>query len=271
MVTGSCVSLTLMLFIIVPNIFQKLTPFRHNNLEMKESNIKEITPEELSKNNGRNGNPSYVVVDGKVWDVSSSKMWSDGYHVNTHHAGQDLSIALQAAPHSTKVMGRFELVGEFVETEPKRQMREFPEPSPLISWILAKHPHPISAHLPMGLGIASSLFIFFSLLFDAKALPEAAFYNLILTAITAPLSAVAGLLSWYYNYGGVWTTVFRVKALLSIFLILILASAIVIRLMFLEQGELRTIYSFIYYVLVLLIAPTVAIIGRLGGKITFPS
>jgi predicted heme/steroid binding protein/uncharacterized membrane protein len=237
---------------------------------MKDSNIKEITPEELSKNNGKNGSPAYIAVDGKVWDMSSSKMWSNGHHVNTHHAGQDLSIALQAAPHSMKVMERFELVGEFVETEPNRPMREFPQPSPLISWILAKHPHPISAHFPIGLGIASSIFIFFSLLFDFKGLAEASFYNLILAAITAPLSAGAGLLSWYYNYGGVWTTVFRVKALLSVFLILILASAIVIRLMFLEQGESRTVYSFIYYVLVLLIAPTVASIGRFGGKITYP-
>jgi predicted heme/steroid binding protein/uncharacterized membrane protein len=238
---------------------------------MKEQEMKRITHEELGKNNGKDGNSAYVAVDGKVWDVSSSKMWSDGHHVNTHHAGQDLSIALQAAPHSMKVMERFELVGEFVETELKRPMREFPQPSPLISWILAKHPHPISAHFPIGLGIASSIFIFFSLLFDFKGLAEASFYNLILAAITAPLSAGAGLLSWYYNYGGLWTAVFRVKALLSVFLILILASAIVIRLMFLEQAEPRTLYSFIYYVLVLLIAPTVASIGRLGGKITFPS
>lgn len=146
--------------------------------EMKDSNIKEITPEELSKNNGKNGNPAYIAVDGKVWNVSPSKLWSDGHHVNTHHAGQDLSIGMQAAPHSLEVLERFELVGELVETKPRHLIREFPQPSPLISWILTKHPHPISAHLPMGLGIASSIFIFFSLLFDVKGLAEASFYNL---------------------------------------------------------------------------------------------
>ena len=237
---------------------------------MKEQEIKRITHEELRKNNGKDGNSSYVAVDGKVWDLSSSKMWSNGHHVNTHHAGQDLSIAMQAAPHSLEVLEHFELIGELVEIKPRHLLREFPQPSPLTSWILAKHPHPISVHFPIGLGIASSIFIFFSLLFDINGLAEVSFYNLIFAAITAPLSAGAGLLSWYYNYGGVWTSIFRTKFILSVFLILILALAIAIRVMFLERGESSLTYSFIYYGLVLLIAPTVASIGRLGGKITFP-
>ena len=232
--------------------------------------MKQIDREELQRGDGTDGNPALVAVEGKVRDVSSSPFWKDGHHINTHRAGQDLSVAIQAAPHGPGVLDRFEIVGEYVEERPQTT-REFPEPPRLVRRLLDYHPHPISTHFPIGLGIAGSFFVLLSLIFDADSLGQAAFYNLILAMVAAPLSAGAGVLSWRYNYGGRWTRIFRGKFLLSILLIVILVSAVAVRAAFFEGNEASTVASALYYALALLVAPIVITLGRLGGKITFPS
>ena len=65
--------------------------------------MKEFTGEELARNNGRDGQPSYVAYQGKVYDVSDSPMWSDGDHEAMHSAGEDLTDAHAEAPHDVHV------------------------------------------------------------------------------------------------------------------------------------------------------------------------
>lgn len=38
----------------------------------KESIMQEFTLEELKKYNGKNGNPAYIAVNGKVYDVTNN-------------------------------------------------------------------------------------------------------------------------------------------------------------------------------------------------------
>ena len=59
-----------------------------------------FTPEELALYNGTNGFPSYVAVNGIVYDVSNAPIWQTGTHFGLH-AGQDLSLEFNTC-HSNR-------------------------------------------------------------------------------------------------------------------------------------------------------------------------
>lgn len=71
---------------------------------------KKFTLSELSKYNGKDGNPAYVGYKGKVYDVTESAQWIDGDHLG-HEAGKDLTEQMDFAPHADDVMKRFKVVG----------------------------------------------------------------------------------------------------------------------------------------------------------------
>lgn len=75
-----------------------------------------MTLKELAHFNGQNGVPAYVAVSGVIYDVSNSKLWENGNHEGAHQAGQDLTAALQTAPHVRSVVERFPVVGPLTTT-----------------------------------------------------------------------------------------------------------------------------------------------------------
>jgi predicted heme/steroid binding protein len=83
---------------------------------MKNGIMKEFTEAELAKYDGKNGKPAYVAYKGKVFDVSISFLWKDGNHQVLHKAGEDLTVALQQAPHGEDVLKRFPVVGTLRNT-----------------------------------------------------------------------------------------------------------------------------------------------------------
>jgi len=70
-----------------------------------------FTRNELAAYNGRDGRPTYVAYNGRVYDVSSSSMWSEGEHQFAHGAGEDLTDEMSYAPHGEEVFARFQVVG----------------------------------------------------------------------------------------------------------------------------------------------------------------
>jgi len=70
---------------------------------------------ELAKNDGKDGRPAYIAVNGKIYDVSSSSRWENGLHPPDHQAGQDLTDELASAPHVRSVIERFPVVGHLEE------------------------------------------------------------------------------------------------------------------------------------------------------------
>lgn len=64
---------------------------------------KTFTLAELAQYNGQNGNPSYVAVNGIVYDVSALQQWKNGTHQG-YLAGVDLTKDFQSAPHGTEVL-----------------------------------------------------------------------------------------------------------------------------------------------------------------------
>jgi predicted heme/steroid binding protein len=72
--------------------------------------MKEYTLEELSEYNGKNGKV-YIAYDGQVYDVSDSYLWEDGTHQGLHEAGEDLTEAMDEAPHGAETFKDYPVVG----------------------------------------------------------------------------------------------------------------------------------------------------------------
>ncbi|MEA3374737.1 MAG: hypothetical protein U9R72_00825 [Chloroflexota bacterium] len=75
----------------------------------------DITPETLPSLDGRDGGRAVVAVDGKLYDVTDSRLWKDGVHLRQHHAGEDLTEAMKRAPHGAEVLDRVPPIGEILQ------------------------------------------------------------------------------------------------------------------------------------------------------------
>ena len=121
--------------------------------------MKEIDSRELSEGNGQDGKPVYIAHQGKVFDVSGSKLWKGGLHMKRHHAGKDLTTDIQGAPHGTEVLERYPQVAVLKKGEGAE--REIPESlSRLLSRfpMLRRHPHPMTIHFPIVFMFSTTLF-----------------------------------------------------------------------------------------------------------------
>ncbi|NJD56424.1 MAG: cytochrome B5 [Nitrospirae bacterium] len=86
----------------------------------------DVTPEQLSHFDGREGRPAYVAYAGKVYDVTMSRLWKDGSHARKHLAGSDLTAALKTAPHGEEKVVAMKLVGE-LKTAAQKAEKPFHE------------------------------------------------------------------------------------------------------------------------------------------------
>jgi predicted heme/steroid binding protein len=76
--------------------------------------LKTITSEELKQFNGKDGKLAYIAFQGKVYDITESRLWTDGDHMGMHAAGKDLTEEINLAPHGEEALGRVKLVGNLV-------------------------------------------------------------------------------------------------------------------------------------------------------------
>ena len=74
----------------------------------------ELTLEELSAYNGKDGQPAYIAVDGVIYDVTNAPRWSNGEH-NGFSAGQDLTEEIKTrSPHGTSKLSSVPAVGKLI-------------------------------------------------------------------------------------------------------------------------------------------------------------
>jgi predicted heme/steroid binding protein len=73
-----------------------------------------LTPEELQHFDGKENKPAFFAYNGKVFDVSSSKLWKDGTHFKKHSAGNDLTDILKTAPHGEEKILQMPEVGKLL-------------------------------------------------------------------------------------------------------------------------------------------------------------
>jgi predicted heme/steroid binding protein len=72
-----------------------------------------FTLEELSKYNGKNGNPAYVAVNGTVYDVTNNAGWAAATHFGLS-AGKDLSNEFASCHGGQQILSRLNVVGRLV-------------------------------------------------------------------------------------------------------------------------------------------------------------
>jgi len=58
-----------------------------------------------------------VKLNGKIYDVTESRLWNEGVHMGRHFAGADLTHALKQAPHKDDVLNRFGTVNISFEND----------------------------------------------------------------------------------------------------------------------------------------------------------
>ena len=76
--------------------------------------MKEYTREELEGYNGKNVK-IYIAYQGQVYDVTDSSLWEGGNHQGLHDAGQDLTEAMDEAPHGPETFKDYPVVGTLKE------------------------------------------------------------------------------------------------------------------------------------------------------------
>jgi predicted heme/steroid binding protein len=69
-----------------------------------------ITKAQLALRNGQDKEQVWIAYKGRVYDVTTSRLWLKGKHYE-HWAGQDLTSELADAPHTEKVFEKFKIIG----------------------------------------------------------------------------------------------------------------------------------------------------------------
>jgi predicted heme/steroid binding protein len=80
--------------------------------------MRKFKKDELAGFNGIDAKPAYVAYKGRVYDVSTSWHWKGGKHQALHKAGEDMTDALNNAPHGEDLLGRVHMIGLLVEEQP---------------------------------------------------------------------------------------------------------------------------------------------------------
>jgi predicted heme/steroid binding protein/uncharacterized membrane protein len=235
--------------------------------------VKDYTLEELSEKNGEQGRPSFVAVDGKVYDVSSSKRWPQGTHMKRHQAGSDLSVDIQSAPHGLDVLDRFEMVGKLASA-PKEPVEGLK--GKVDAWLdehpfFRRHPHPAVVHIPVGLFTVLPLLQIAALAFHSPSTEWAAVCCMILGTASIPVAIATGYFTWWMNYELSDSPIIALKRRLAWTALPLAFLALVFRWVAVEDAAaIGSPATTLYSLWVLVLAFAVGCIGFLGGKLTFP-
>ncbi len=235
--------------------------------------MKIFSPQELQLESGENGERTLVAVDGTVYDLSSSKRWVRGKHMNRHKAGVDLSTDIRSAPHGLDVLERFEVAGTYEEPRADRQegIRAKVE-----DWLTAypffrRHPHPAVVHFPLGLLLVVPILEIAALLTKSVCTEWAAVCCLILGLIFMPPVIATGYFTWWINYEAKEFPTIRYKRHLAWVAFGLAVLACVVRAFFVgDPLHVADSHVIAYVGICFGLAGVVSAVGFLGGSLTFP-
>lgn len=83
-------------------------------------NAGELTLDDLAFFDGKDGRPAWFAFEGKVYDATQSKLWKQGIHMGRHPAGNDLTEALNLAPHGREKVTAMTEAGRLVASSPRK-------------------------------------------------------------------------------------------------------------------------------------------------------
>jgi predicted heme/steroid binding protein/uncharacterized membrane protein len=233
--------------------------------------MKKINAKELSKFNGEKGNAVYIAHQGKVFDVSASKLWQGGIHMQRHHAGGDLTTDIQAAPHGPEVLERYPQVA-ILE---KKTVAEQKTPAILARLLkrfpmLRRHPHPMTVHFPIVFMFATTMFTLLYLFTGIMTFERTALNCLGAGLLFTPVAMATGYYTWWLNYLARPLRPVTIKKWLAAILLCIEVVAFAWRIAVPDIIASFRLASVIYLILVLLLFPLVAALGWFGASMTFP-
>lgn len=235
--------------------------------------MKEYDLEELTQFDGKDGKPVYIVHDGKIYDVTESKLWKGGLHMRRHHAGGDLTTDILAAPHGVEMLERYPQVGVIrPQAGPSREARipDFLEQIFQRAPMLRRHPHPMTVHFPIVFMLFTPLFTLLYLITGHRPFETTALHCLGAGFLFLPVVILTGLFTWWLNYLAKPMKAVNIKIGASLLLFLI--SLITFTWRMSRPDILDTLIGpgFLYLLLVLSLAPLVIVIGWFGAQLTFP-
>lgn len=234
--------------------------------------MREFSKEELAHYNGENGKPIYISHDGKVYDVSGSKVWKTGTHMKRHRAGQDLTTDIQAAPHPADILERFAQIGVLKKEGEAADQRI---PSVLAALLktfpfLRRHPHPMTVHFPIVFMLSTTGFTLLYLATGDKSFDTTALHCLGAGVFFNGVAILTGLYTWWLNYMAKPLKAVKVKIPLAIAMLL---ASIVLFAWRLETPNILDSLSgagLLYILSVLSLSAMVTVIGWYGASMTFP-
>ena len=235
---------------------------------------KRITTEELKAGDGSEGN-AYICYRGRVVDVSGSKLWKGGKHMNRHHAGTDLTQELQNAPHGEEVLERYPQVGllegaaEQAGESPEQEgikmpglVRRFP--------FLERHPHPMTVHFPLVFAMVAPLFLLLRLVSGYGPFGETVLHCLGAGILFTPVAILTGLYTWWLNFMSQRIRQVSYKLALTPLLFFGFVLAFLWRLTSPDLLAAPSAGAVGFVLLVLALAPLAGSIGWFGATLTFP-
>ncbi|GFK93590.1 hypothetical protein NNJEOMEG_01424 [Fundidesulfovibrio magnetotacticus] len=237
--------------------------------ETRMAETKTFTLEELARFDGKEGRPAYVAQGGKVYDITASKLWKAGRHMNRHDAGADLSAELPHAPHGNDRLERYPLVGVVAPecAVPHAQDRDAELP-----WLLRKspflrrHPHPMTVHFPIGFATGAVFFLVLFKLFGGAFLESGVHAMNLAGAVFTPVALATGLATWKYNYGCTLVRPVRIKLYLSpVLWVQFVACAVWFGF---DPAALSTGSGLALLTFSML--PVMGVLGFIGATLTFP-
>ncbi len=233
--------------------------------------MKEFELEALDEYDGKDGRPVYIVHQGRVFDVSQSRLWKGGLHMKRHHAGTDLTTDFGGAPHGLEVFDRYPQVGVVKQTEAFEQ----PMPAMLARLLvrfpfLRRHPHPMTVHFPIVFMLSATIFNLLYLVTGVASFESTAFHCLGAGVLFMPVVIITGLYTWWLNYMAKPITPIKIKLFVSLILFLAAVTLFVWRFQSPAVLDSPGGEKGLYFLLTMALSPLVIIIGWFGANLTFP-
>ena len=235
--------------------------------------MQEFDIAELEKYDGNNGRPVYVAYKGKVYDVSGSKLWRGGLHMKRHHAGQDLTVDIQGAPHEPAVLGRYPQVGTLKKEVAEVAELQIPR---TLAWLLEKvpmlrrHPHPMTVHFPIVFAFSTTIFNILYLMTGIKSLEITALHCLGAGILFTVVAIATGLYTWWLNYMAKPLRSVNIKIRFALILLAVQIITFIWRLKVPYVMDSIQGVNLIYLLLIVSLFPIVIVIGWFGAFLTFP-
>lgn len=81
--------------------------------EQIQQNPRDITLQELTKFNGKDGNPAYVAVNGVVYDVTNNAAWAAATHFGLT-AGKDRTDEFASCHAGQSILNKLKVIGKLI-------------------------------------------------------------------------------------------------------------------------------------------------------------